>query len=557
MLKNRLLTYLIYLIFTASGGISLLSCSNWELPGKKSQRSCTKPSGTLSVQVQQRKVDLAITGSSGTIDRVIWDFGNNSTTATTGLTVSYTYPTSNTYVVRATLTNSCGNSFETTLQQTINVSDAVAPTVTLQPATAILPTGATLQMAITSNGNATIMRYGICYSSTNTTPEIGRDIVLPTEGSLDLNTAATFILMGLTRNTLYYVRSFARNSVSSQVGYSSPVQTFRTGDVPSITTGTATAGITTATVNFTVMATGTPAAVEYGICYSSTTNMPDINATTVKVASPALNANVPVLLSDLITNRIYYYRAYAKTASGDIIYGNIVSFTTQVDTLSQDLIASVSFTSQSLLDISGNNNNVRLVGSPTFTTDRKGTANAAIQLNGTSDYFFMPENSTLNPTALSVSIWIRPAPVTGTAPMQIYNKSRFSDGTAELYSSLIRQNPSQSGFVFINTDIKQNSDCRSGMGWQTFPFNIPQDPNKWHHVVMSYSGRSVRMYYDNVLSYSVDNLPNSTMDPCPGGDLKFGAQSRNLPYFFSGAMDDIRIYKRALTPGEVQTLFTQ
>ena len=551
---NRLRTYLSYFIIASVGAVSLLSCETWELPGRKSQRACTQPSGTLSIQAQQRKIDCAIINSSGTIDRVVWSFGNNSTTVTTGLTVTYTYPASGTYIVKATLTNTCG--VETTLQQTISVTDAIAPTVVLQPASDLTLNTATLRMSITSNGNATITSYGVCYSSTNQQPEVGKDKVASTSVSVGLNTPVSFSLTGLTENTLYYVRAYAINNVATQPGYSSPTQTFTTGQSPAVITGTASPGVSSATVNFQIDKPGNPAAVEYGICYSSTNSIPDlINSAIVKVGSPSIGTTVPVNLPGLTTNKTYYYRAYAKLATGEVKYGDVMTFTTQVDTLSTDLIASVSFTDQSLQDVSGNNNSVKLVGSPTFTTDHTGKANSAILLNGSTDYFYMADNTTLNPSALSVSIWIKPTSATRT--MQIYNKSRFSDGTAELFSSLIKPNTADPGGIVINTDIKQNSNCQPGVGWQTFSFPGRPDLSKWHHVVMTYSGTSARMYFDNALLYTIDNLPKNTLDTCPGGDLKFGVQSRDLPNYFLGALDDIRIYKRALTASEVQTLFNQ
>jgi PKD repeat protein len=551
---NLLQSYLLYFVLASVGAVSLLGCGKWELPDQKSQRACTQPSGTLSIQAQQRKINCAITNSSGTIDRVEWDFGNTSTTITTGLTVSYTYPTPGTYTVKAKLTNTC--KVETTLQQTISVTDAIAPTVTLEPASDLTLNTATLRMSITGTGNATITSYGICYSSTNPQPEVGKDQVGSTTVSIAPNTPVSFSLTGLTENTRYYVRAFAINNVATQPGYSSPTQTFTTGQSPAVVTGTASPGVSSATVNFLIDKPGSPAAIEYGICYSSTNSIPDlINSATAKVGSPSIGTTIPVNLPGLTTNKTYYYRAYARLATGEVKYGDVMTFTTQVDTLSTDLIASVSFTDQSLQDVSGNNNNVRLAGNPTFTTDRAGKVNSAILLNGSTDYFYIPDNATLNPSALSVSIWIKPTSV--SRRMQIYNKSRFSDGTAELFSSLIKPNPDDAAGIVINTDIKQNSNCQPGVGWQTFTFPGRPDLSKWHHVVMTYTGNSARMYFDNALLYTVDNLPRNTLDVCPGGDLKFGVQSRDLPNYFLGALDDIRIYKRALTASEIQTLFNQ
>ncbi|PRY46992.1 PKD repeat protein [Spirosoma oryzae] len=536
-------------------GTLLWACEPWDLPGRKVKRNCEKPSGTIEASIQQRQVSFSIGSSSGTIDNVSWDFGNGSSTVTTGLTAMQTYATSGTYTVRATLANSCGSSSETTIIRSLTVSDAVAPSVSLQDPTTVSLNSATLPVTITSTGNATITQYGICYSTTNTQPEPGKDATVQGPLSASVNVAVPLSATALSSNTLYYVRAFAINSAIKTAF--SDVKMVRTGANPvvSINTNAATAAITSATVGFVLASPGSPAAVEYGICYSSTTNAPDVtNAQTVQVSNPSIGANTTVNLTNLTPNTMYNYRAYVKSSSG-IIYSDVSSFKTQIDTVAQDLIASVSFTDQSLLDASGNNNNAILVNNPTFTADRKGRANSAIMLNGTGSYFYMAENSTLRPTTLSISIWIKPTTV--DRRMQIYNKSRFSDGSAEMYSSLIKPSETIAGNITINTDIKQNSNCQPGVGWQTFPIDSKLAVNTWHHVVLTYSGRSARMYYDGALLATTDDLPASSLDQCPGGDLKFGAQSQQIPSYFYGALDDIRIYKRAITQDEVKTLYNQ
>lgn len=549
-MKKTILTYIVSVTLVSLCLTLLWACESWELPGLKTQRICDKPAGVLNAQIQQRQVNFTIASNTGTIDQVKWDFGNGSTTVTSGMTVTYTYPASNTYTVAATLGNTCGN--ETILLRTISVSEAVVPTVTLQAPTDVSTTAMTLRLSVTAAGNAGITRYGVCYSTTNMTPGLG-DSVSDKMESLAINTTASFSLTNLQPNTTYYVRSFATNSAGS--GYSA-VQTIRTGLNPSVAiNGPAIPGTTTATVNFIVTNAGSPAVTEYGICYSSTTNTPDVsNATVAPVTNPAVGSNVVVTLTNLTPNLRYYYRPFAKSASGVITYGATVeSFMTVVDTVSPNLVASVSFTDKSLLDDSGFNNHVIPVNGPSFTTDRKGKANSALLLDGQSNYVYMAENNSLRPDALSISLWMKPVVVNGR--MQIYNKSRFTDSAYEMYSALIKPNETGAG-VTINTDIKQNSNCQPG-GWLTFPLtsNIPL--NTWHHLVFTYTGRTVRMYFDNALLYSVDNLPASAMDKCPGGELKFGAGIQSLPQYFNGALDDIRIYSRALTASEVQTLFNQ
>ena len=140
--------------------------------------------------------------------------------------------------------------------------------------------------------------------------------------------------------------------------------------------------------------------------------------------------------------------------------------------------------------------------------------------------------------------------------MQIYNKSRWDDSAHEMYSSLIKKNETAAGFTFM-TDIKQNSQCRPGEQWQSFQFSSNPELNNWHHLVFTYSGRSVRMYFDNRLVDQRNDLPANEIDKCIGGELKFGAQIKNLPNYFRGAMDDIRMYKRALTTAKLETLYNQ
>ncbi|AQG82153.1 LamG-like jellyroll fold domain-containing protein [Spirosoma montaniterrae] len=548
---RSLATSLFLIAFACLCGYSLTGCENWELPGKKTQRECVKPGGLINAQIQQLQVDFSIGSNAGTIDQVIWNFGNGNPTTTTGLTTRYTYPAPGEYVVKVVLTNSCG--LETELSRTVTVSNATTPAVTVQPVTELSPTSATVRMAVTSTGNANLTRYGICYSSSNQNPEYDKDATQNINGTVAINTPVSFSLTNLLPNTRYYVRSFAVNA-TGRAGYSSTVD-FLTYINPSVAAvGVPNAAVTTATVNFIINSPGNPAATSYGICYSPTNSTPDVsNSPTVNIDNPAINVSVPVNLTGLQPNTRYYYRPFARVPNGGIVYGNINQFTTQLDAVAQDLIASIPFTDGSRLDVSGFDNHIILVGNPTFTTDHKGRANSAILLNG-SNYFFMNDNITLRPDALSISIWVRPG--ASADRMQIFNKSRFSDGGAEMYSSQIRPNDNGPG-IAINTDIKQNSNCAGGVGWQSLSLasNIPL--NTWYHIVLTYTGRTARMYINGTEFSSNTNLPASSIDNCPGGELKFGAQNRIIPWYFNGAMDDIRIYRRALTESEVKTLSEQ
>ena len=79
-------------------------------------------------------------------------------------------------------------------------------------------------------------------------------------------------------------------------------------------------------------------------------------------------------------------------------------------------------------------------------------------------------------------------------------------------------------------------------------------PREWHHVVVTYDGSSkaagVKIYVNGELQENVverDTLAGPIANPTP---FRIGSRSDTIK--FKGEMDDLAIYQRALTPGEVR-----
>lgn len=84
----------------------------------------------------------------------------------------------------------------------------------------------------------------------------------------------------------------------------------------------------------------------------------------------------------------------------------------------------------------------------------------------------------------------------------------------------------------------------------------PLATNRWHHVAATRSGHDYRLYLDGNLSYST----NESSAAIPTGSyLQVGTalQYHNNEHFFHGNLDDLRIYNRALSSNEVESLFVQ
>ncbi len=83
--------------------------------------------------------------------------------------------------------------------------------------------------------------------------------------------------------------------------------------------------------------------------------------------------------------------------------------------------------------------------------------------------------------------------------------------------------------------------------------------NAWHHIVETYDGSStaagVKIYVDGVLQPMTVNSDSLTASILVATDLKIGTDVPAQGDSFDGKIDDIRIYNRALSAGEVWRLY--
>jgi len=76
-------------------------------------------------------------------------------------------------------------------------------------------------------------------------------------------------------------------------------------------------------------------------------------------------------------------------------------------------------------------------------------------------------------------------------------------------------------------------------------------PDAWNAVVAVFDGTSMKVYINSKLSRSV---ASSAVPRSSGAALKIGMGGGEGPHHFAGELDDVRIYKRPLTPDEVARL---
>lgn len=85
-------------------------------------------------------------------------------------------------------------------------------------------------------------------------------------------------------------------------------------------------------------------------------------------------------------------------------------------------------------------------------------------------------------------------------------------------------------------------------GWFSVEDSVPLSINTWYHVAVTYDAATstLNLYKNGVL---VDS--NDEIDPVEGGNIVRLGAFNNAANSFTGTMDEVRIWNRALSPGEI------
>lgn len=224
-----------------------------------------------------------------------------------------------TYYVKAYAVNTVGVAYGDEISFT-TIAEPTAPTVNTIQVTNITPTSARIEGNVTSSGGADVTERGVCWG-TNQNPTISGN-----HSSSGSGTGSFVVdITGLTENTTYYARAYAKNSVGTAYGDAISFTTSSAPTVPTVTTNNIT-NITqnSATGGGKVVATGGANVSQRGICWSTSQNPTTSNS---HASSGIGIGNFTCNMTNLSSNTTYYVRAYAVNEVGTA-YGEQKSFTT-------------------------------------------------------------------------------------------------------------------------------------------------------------------------------------------------------------------------------------
>lgn len=197
------------------------------------------------------------------------------------------------------------------------------------------------------------------------------------------------------------------------------------------------------------------------------------------------------------------------------------------------LVAAYNFNEGNLgtaYDISGHGNNGTLAG-PIWTGT--GKYGGALSFNGTNAMVSIPGSGDLNFTnGLTLEAWVNP--VAGGSWSTVIFKERTSGMLYALYSKDGTNRPV--GQLFLS-----NAE-------QDAPGTAAVPLNTWTHLASSYDGSNLRLYVNGALvgTKAISGNLAATTNPLRIGGNTIWSE------FFNGQIDEVRLYNRALAPGEIQ-----
>jgi Concanavalin A-like lectin/glucanases superfamily len=194
------------------------------------------------------------------------------------------------------------------------------------------------------------------------------------------------------------------------------------------------------------------------------------------------------------------------------------------------------------IDASGNGMNGTVAGA-TLTTDRFGSAKSAYQFSG-SNWIQLPDQILpVLPSELTLSAWV----FAGNPPFTV--QQQLMDLTTRRGECGFTILPDSSGSWVFGVHLQS-------AGWQNI--QSPVTPNAWTHLAGTFKqGQYIQFWVNGTLVQS-NSIPGDTLFTLPGYELNSALGIYDWapgPYLgFTGAMDDVRIYNRALSSEEVQQL---
>jgi len=213
-----------------------------------------------------------------------------------------------------------------------------------------------------------------------------------------------------------------------------------------------------------------------------------------------------------------------------------------------DLLAYYPFDSNAD-DASENGNDLTPSGSPAYVAGKVGKA---VKLNGAGDYLRNSSDGSkfnMGTDSFSIAFWMNASSkqytsVSGNSVGFIVSKRKNGEGSGYQvgYTSTVSANPTNAGVPMSVQAFGVNSKSNS------------VSASNWHHIVSVYNKDrlDVSIYVDGTLDVTFTRTTAFNGDSV---DSFYVGKYDGSPHYFNGTIDEMRIYKTALTAEQVQMLY--
>jgi Concanavalin A-like lectin/glucanases superfamily/Bacterial Ig domain/Purple acid Phosphatase, N-terminal domain len=406
---------------------------------------------------------------------------------------------------------------------TVTLADTTAPSVALTAPAASATLSGTVTVTATATDAVGVTGVQFKLDGINLGAE---DTISPYSVSWNTTTAS---------NGSHTLTAVARDAAENSTTSAAVLVTVSNDTTPPVISGVSASGVssTGATIAWTTNELS-DSQVEYG----PTTGY----GSTIGLTSSLVTSHVQAL-SNLATNTLYHYRAKSRDAAGNLATSTDFTFTTTAP-VTTGLVAHWALDDGSgttATDSSGNGNTGSLVNGPVWST---GVLAQALTFNGAGSYVNVPHTAALNAYPLTIAAWIKTGAT--TAVSAIVNK--FVAGTSNGYQLFVDNGRLCAWYLRDAANyVYDGTSCTlAAAGFVD---------NRWHHVSFVVDAAGGRLFIDGVqrtaLGWAGTAGAPSTTQPVHLGDYAGAAGA-----VFSGLLDDVRIYNRALSPTEISNFYS-
>jgi hypothetical protein len=385
---------------------------------------------------------------------------------------------------------------------------------------ALTATGALAQATLNwgaATDNVGVVRYNVHRSSAaGFTPAAGNRVAQVT--------GTTYTDTGLAAGTWYY-RVIAEDGAGN------------TGPASNQASAVATADTTAPTVSISAPAGG--ATVSGAVPVTATAN-DNVAVAGVRFQVDGLDVGSEDTTSPFaatwdstgVANGAHVIRAIARDGSGNSTTSATV--TVNVDNLPVDpagLVASYGFEEPgggTVVDVSGTGSNGTISNATRVGSGRFGSA---LSFNGTNAWVTIADSAALDlNTAMTLEAWVNPAAVTSWQTVLL--KESTNALAYGLYSNADTNRPSTHVRTNNEVDTRGTAQLMAGT---------------WTHLAATWDQSTLRLYVNGALASSrtiAGTIGNAAGPLRIGGNAVWGE-------YFTGLIDEVRVYRRALTASEV------